>query len=237
ISEESEQLPYEKRRDFDYCWIVDPLDGTKEFLRRTGDFAVMIGLSLRGAPVLGVVHAPALESPKTYYAVTGKGAFVLSGAACGTGLGGSEPISVRSFSATDAGLKLAVSSTRPPETFIAACDNPKTFSIGSAALKALAVATGEADVFPCFYITSEWDTCATHAIIEEAGGAVLRYDGVGDGGMADIASALQHEKRAATAESARQCDRSSGFGGDLRLCYNKPSLSSPQCLFIGRCTF
>lgn len=84
---------------------------------------------------------------------------------------------------------------------------------------------------------SEWDTCATHAIIEEAGGAAVRYDGTGDRGMADVVSSLRDEKKAATAESEQRCDGASGFGGDLRLRYNKQSLSSPQCLFIGRCTF
>lgn len=68
------------------------LTAGQEFIKRTGDFAVMIGLCLRGSPVLGVVHAPAQEVPKTHYAVAGKGAFVVPGDDCGEGLGRSERI-------------------------------------------------------------------------------------------------------------------------------------------------
>eukprot|EP00904_Undaria_pinnatifida_P014262 jgi/Undpi1/9967/HiC_scaffold_28.g12421.m1 len=125
-----------------------------EFINGTGEFAVMIGLSLRGSPVLGVVHAPARETPKTHYAVAGQGAFVLPGDACGAGLAGSERISVRSFEANESGLRLAVSSSRPPRAFIEACDHPAILTIGSAALKAIAVADGTADVYPCLYSTS-----------------------------------------------------------------------------------
>ncbi|CAN0297062.1 unnamed protein product, partial [Hapterophycus canaliculatus] len=142
----------------------------QEFIKRTGEFAVMIGLSLRGKAVLGVVHAPALETPKTYYAVAGKGAFVLRGGEdqSGNGLGDSERISARSFRTVDPGLRLAVSSSRPPKAFISACNSPVTCSIGSAALKAIAVADGTVDVYPCLYPTSEWDTCAPQVILEEA---------------------------------------------------------------------
>lgn len=71
--------------------MLDPRT-VQEFINRTGDFAVMIGLCLGGSPVLGVVHAPAHETPRTHYAVVGQGAFVLPGDTCGGGLGGSERI-------------------------------------------------------------------------------------------------------------------------------------------------
>lgn len=75
---------------------------------------------------------------------------------------------------------------------------------------------------------SEWDTCATHVIVEEAGGFVLRYDGSGERGMAGIAPLLEGAAGASEdAEGSRV--------GDLRLSYNKSDLSSPHCLFLGRC--
>ncbi|CAN0224105.1 unnamed protein product [Ectocarpus sp. 12 AP-2014] len=252
ISEESEKLPYEERRDYDFCWVVDPLDGTKEFVKRTGDFAVMIGLCVHGKPVLGVVHAPAQETPKTYYAASGQGAFVLEGGRelCGKGLGKSKRISARDFGVRDSGLRLAVSSSRPPRAFIASCDSPVTSSIGSAALKAVAVADGTVDMFPCLYPTSEWDTCAPQVLVEEAGGVVLPLDGTGDVGMADVAALhllLRVEKApAAAADSAESAvaggDASVGTkssptrSGELHLSYNKADLSSPRCVFLGRCT-
>ncbi|CAM9300048.1 unnamed protein product [Choristocarpus tenellus] len=86
ISEESESLPFEERRNFRHYWVVDPLDGTKEFVKRTGDFAVMIGLCRGNAPVMGVVHAPAREEPATYYALEGRGAYVAPGGQGITGI-------------------------------------------------------------------------------------------------------------------------------------------------------
>lgn len=79
------------------------------------------------------------------------------------------------------------------------------------------------------FISSEWDTCATHVIVEQAGGTVLRYDGSGERGLADIALLLE-----GTAEGST--DAGGSCFGDLRLAYNKADLSSPYCLFLGNCT-
>ncbi|CAM9306722.1 unnamed protein product [Laminaria digitata] len=208
----------------------------------------MIGLCLRGSPVLGVVHAPAHDNPRTHYAVAGQGAFVMPGDACGEGLADSERISVRSFEASDSTLRLAVSNSRPPQAFIDACDNPVISTIGSAALKATAVADGTADVFPCLYSTSEWDTCATHVIVEEAGGSVLRYDGSGEQGMAGVSLLLQQAavRRALIAAAAATAVTTAAAAAaavaaeppvdEIQLSYNKIQLSSPHCVFLGNCS-
>ncbi|CAM9651038.1 unnamed protein product [Discosporangium mesarthrocarpum] len=123
ISEESEHLPYEERRHYQHYWVVDPLDGTKDFIYRTGDFGVMIGLCQGDSPVIGVVHAPARGGePMTYYASKGLGSFSSPGGAGVKGLEGSVPIRVRSFdAAATEGLILVVSRSRPPAEFISSC--------------------------------------------------------------------------------------------------------------------
>ncbi|CAM9741157.1 unnamed protein product [Ascophyllum nodosum] len=238
ISEEAEHLPFEERQHFEYFWVVDPLDGTKEFINRTGDFAVMIALCLRGSPVLGVIHAPARDPPQTFYAVDGQGAFVLPGGACGKGLGGSERVRCRSFSARAPGLTMAVSSSRPPAEFIAAFENPVVHRIGSSALKAMAVAEGAVDIYPCFSPTSEWDTCASHIIVKESGGALVRCTGSFERGMTDIAPFLQRAANVTSTSTAAQGDtvhERSYTVHDLRVVYNKPDLASPRCIFLGSC--
>ncbi|CAN0310262.1 unnamed protein product, partial [Ectocarpus fasciculatus] len=164
--------------------------------------------------------------------------------------------SARDFKVRDSGLRLAVSSSRPPQRFIASCDSPVTSSIGSAALKAVAVADGTVDMFPCLYSTSEWDTCAPQVLVEEAGGVVLPLDGTGEVGMTEVAALLLMRAESAPAAAAASAESAAASGGasggtkasptgggggghggsDLRLSYNKADLSSPQCVFLGRCT-
>lgn len=132
----------------------------------------------------------------------------------------------------------------------------QTCSIGSAALKAIAVADGTVDMYPCLYRTGEWDTCAPQIIVEEAGGSVLRYDGSGEGGMSEVAALLRAsgEKDAKTAPAGTASAGGGGAGAAvgegkrsespasstpdsrLVLSYNKADLSSPRCMFLGRCS-
>ncbi|MEO5337586.1 MAG: 3'(2'),5'-bisphosphate nucleotidase CysQ [Magnetospirillum sp. WYHS-4] len=149
-------------------WLVDPLDGTKEFVKRSGDFTVNIALIDGGRPVLGVVHAPAINQT-----------FVGSqyGAFAETGGGQARPIACREAPAD--GLSAVVSlNHRSPETdtFLAQFTIKKEVSAGSS-LKFCRVATGQADLYPRLGRTMEWDTAAGHAVLRYAGGKVAKLDG------------------------------------------------------------
>jgi len=151
-------------------FLVDPLDGTKEFVHRRGEFTVNIALVRRGAPVLGVVHAPVTG---TVYAgdVTAGRAWRQSGD------GRREHIHVREVPA--AGFTAVASrSHRTPETdrYLAQYPIAELVSVGSS-LKFCLVAAGEADLYPRLGPTMEWDTAAGHAVLAAAGGTVLAPDG------------------------------------------------------------
>lgn len=149
-------------------WLVDPLDGTKEFLSRNGEFTVNIARIEEGRPVLGVVHAPAVG--QTYFAYDGQ-AFAVYGD------GPPTPIHVRPAPAE--GLVCVVSrSHRTPETdaFLKGLAIAEERSAGSS-LKFCLVAAGEADIYPRLGRTMEWDTAAGHAVVAAAGGSVRRLDG------------------------------------------------------------
>lgn len=166
ISEENKQIPYTERQYFQKAWLVDPLDGTKEFLKRNGDFTVNIALINAGVIELGVVYIPVFD--EMYYAAKGEGAFVAKA-------GKVEPIQVLPFSMSDPGLKVICSrSHMSPETegFIQQLDQPELVSRGSS-LKFLLIAMGQAHVYPRMGPTMEWDTGAAQIILEEAGGQVI----------------------------------------------------------------
>ncbi|MBK6946694.1 MAG: 3'(2'),5'-bisphosphate nucleotidase CysQ [Haliscomenobacter sp.] len=166
ISEENRETPYEERKTYEYCWLVDPLDGTKEFIRRNGDFTVNIALVKGQSLEMGVVFIPATE--ELYWAWRGMGAFWELG-------GIVRPLKTASFRLTDAGLGVVASrSHMTPETemFISSLNQPSLLSRGSA-LKFLLLAKGEAHLYPRLAPTMEWDTGAAQMILEEAGGSVI----------------------------------------------------------------
>lgn len=149
-------------------WLVDPLDGTREFLSRNGEFTVNLGLVARGAPVLGVVAAPALE--RLWWGVVGRGAFTREA-------GRDRPIRVRPKPASGL-VAVASRSHRDPETdaWLAAHGVAETVSAGSS-LKLCLLAEGRADVYPRFGRTMEWDIAAGHAVLAAAGGRIVTVDG------------------------------------------------------------
>ncbi|CAM9233164.1 unnamed protein product [Ascophyllum nodosum] len=174
VSEENKLKPFEERKEYTHFFCVDPLDGTKEFIKRNGQFTVNVGLCEKGVPVLGVVGVPAADQPRTYFAVKDAGAFVETDEDKQR-----TPIHCKEFSEEDEGLCVVASlSHSSPETeaFIAKFKNPSTTSMGSS-LKLLLVAEGKAHVYPRLAPTSEWDTCASHAIVTAAGGQVLQHEG------------------------------------------------------------
>lgn len=148
--------------------LVDPLDGTREFTSRNGVFTVNIALISDQTPVAGVVHAPALE--RTFTGVVGDHALELI-------KGVKTPISTRRGD-PDSLVAVASRSHRDEKTeaFLAKSNVKDTLSIGSS-LKFCLVATGEADLYPRFGRTMEWDTAAGHAILSAAGGSVTNEDG------------------------------------------------------------
>ncbi|MDP6805247.1 MAG: 3'(2'),5'-bisphosphate nucleotidase CysQ [Rhodospirillales bacterium] len=159
-------LPADAGRTF---WLVDPLDGTKEFVNRRDEFTVNIALIDSGRPVLGVVHAPAIDA--TYWG-SHYGAVMAKGSA------DARPISVRAEPPD--GMTAVVSrSHRTPavDAFLAARPIKEAVSTGSS-LKFCLLACGRADIYPRFGRTMEWDTAAGHAVLRFAGGNVVGVDGV-----------------------------------------------------------
>lgn len=160
-SEEGEDLHLAAER----YWLVDPLDGTKDFLAGNGEFTVNIALVNQGRPVLGVVFAPAINA--LYWGAEGKGAWrIREGVAV--------PLSARTRSAS---LRMAVSRFHDhPDVDIFAARNgiKERVAIGSA-LKYGLLAAGEVDVFPRLVGSSEWDTAAGQAVLQAAGGQVLDW--------------------------------------------------------------
>ena len=150
-------------------WLVDPLDGTKEFIQRRGDFTVNIGLVRDGAPVLGVVHTPV--DGMVWAGIVGDGAREEDGD------GARRPIAVRK-PGPDGLTVVASKSHRNPEleAYIATLKVKESVSRGSA-LKFCIVARGEADIYPRTGPTMEWDTAAGHAVLLAAGGTLTAFDG------------------------------------------------------------
>ncbi len=166
LSEEGRSIPYEDRKHWEYFWLVDPLDGTKEFVKKNDEFTVNIALIYKDTPVLGVVYAPALDM--CYWAKQDEGAFKD---------GQKLPLKTKEQRNT---YKIVASRSHmsdDTQAFIDAIDTNKEkelVSIGSS-LKICLVAEGEADIYPRLGSTMEWDTGAAHAIISESGGMLLLH--------------------------------------------------------------
>ena len=176
LSEEGRDIPYEERSLWEHFWMVDPLDGTKEFLKRNGQFTVNIALIKRNQPVLGVIYQPTEDH--LYFAAEGIGAYKCTGAQ--TKWGG------RLSSLIEVSEKLPIDKKREAYVVVASRShlsdetrdfiellkkehaNVETASIGSS-LKICLVAEGSADIYPRFAPTMEWDTAAGDAIARCAG--------------------------------------------------------------------
>ncbi|MCS6948294.1 MAG: 3'(2'),5'-bisphosphate nucleotidase CysQ [Steroidobacteraceae bacterium] len=173
LSEEAASVPFATRAAWARYWLVDPLDGTKEFLSHNDEFTVNVALIDAHRPVLGVVHVPALR--QTYWAVAGHGAW------CEDDRAPSTPARRLSV-ARCSGVPVRVVASRSHrgrtlDAFLKALGEHELLSVGSA-LKFCLVAEGKADVYPRLGPTSEWDTAAAQAVVEAAGGAVLDLAGV-----------------------------------------------------------
>jgi 3'(2'), 5'-bisphosphate nucleotidase len=187
LSEEGEPVPWDERAGWDELWVVDPLDGTKSFIKQNGEYTVNIALVRRGEPVLGVIYAP--DQEVVWWGIAGGAARKIDGAELSRLRSGSDPVEAAAI-----GEPIAV---RPRDdrriTVIASRTHLNTATVAyiervtapfssveivnvSSSLKLCLIAEGHADLYPRFAPTNEWDIAAGHAIIRAAGGDVYQAD-------------------------------------------------------------
>ena len=169
ISEESGLPPFDERSDWRSYWLIDPLDGTKEFVKRNGEFTVNVALIENNRPVLGVVYVPVTR--RTYVGCQGHGAERRDAD------GSIEKIAVADTCGDT--VRVVGSRSHRGDSLNAFLEDVAPFelhAVGSS-LKFCYVAEGSADIYPRLGPTSEWDTAAAQAVVEQAGGAVLELDG------------------------------------------------------------
>jgi 3'(2'), 5'-bisphosphate nucleotidase len=175
LSEESASLPYAERATWQQYWLVDPLDGTREFIKRNGEFTVNIALVEAGVPVMSVVHVPVTGI--SYLACTGRGAFKQEP--------GAEPRAIHVRKLGEGPVMVVGSRSHRGDSlnrFLDKLGEHDMVGMGSS-LKLCLVAEGAADIYPRLGPTSEWDTAAAQCVVEQAGGFVtdtemqpLRYN-------------------------------------------------------------
>jgi 3'(2'), 5'-bisphosphate nucleotidase len=170
LSEEGKSTPYEVRKNWKRFWMIDPLDGTKEFIKRNGEFTVNIALIEDQQPILGVVAIPVTGD--VYYASANQGAYLKKNKTEML-LPKRKPVTLR-----ENRLRVVASrSHMDDETrkFVSQLSLPNLISAGSS-LKFILLASNQADVYPRFAPTMEWDTAAAHAVVNEVGLSVIRTD-------------------------------------------------------------
>lgn len=174
LSEEGREIPYEERSRWKTYWCIDPLDGTKEFLKRNGEFVINIALIENNVPIMGFVHVPVQN--KTYWASKGYGAYVKESDGTIKEIHTNLP--------TDGPIKVFVSRSHFNQETQDAVDKLQEqhpnrefnhISMGSA-LKFVAIADGTAQYYPRYVPTMEWDTAAPQVILEEAGGKLVNIE-------------------------------------------------------------
>lgn len=159
LSEEGKDIAYDDRKNWEYLWVVDPLDGTKEFIKRNGEFTVNIALIYQGKPILGVVYAPVLN--KLFSGGIDVPCEVRSGESVANLAGGS------GYDQNQKGVRVVASRShlnQDTQNFLDQLNEPDIVSMGSS-LKFMLLAEGRADVYPRYAPTMEWDTAAAHAIL------------------------------------------------------------------------
>jgi len=167
LSEENSIIDYDERKDWEYYWCIDPIDGTKEFIKKNGEFTVNIALIHRHEPVLGVVYAPVLED--LYSAKKGEGAFK-----------NDQKLPLQENQHPDKKMYVVASKSHlSPETqaFIDALETQEIVQVSKgSSLKLCMVAEGTADIYPRLAPTMEWDTAAADAIVREAGKMTYQFE-------------------------------------------------------------
>lgn len=171
LSEESDGTSVDERLSWSRYWLVDPLDGTKEFIKRNGEFTVNIALINKGAPELGIVHVPVTNI--SYLGKTGVGAWKVAAT------GEADAISTTNFDLNPGQVRIVASRSHRGDlldqlinTMEAELGKAEVVSMGSS-LKICLLAEGKADIYPRLAPTSEWDTAAAHAVLAAAGGDIV----------------------------------------------------------------
>ncbi|MCU7959183.1 MAG: 3'(2'),5'-bisphosphate nucleotidase CysQ [gamma proteobacterium symbiont of Bathyaustriella thionipta] len=168
LSEESASIPFSERQQWQRYWLIDPLDGTREFVKRNGEFTVNIALIDHHQSVLGVIYAPVKNW--MYYASRGNGAFKQTG--------GHDPVAIHVTEKAKTPMRIAGSRSHAGESllaFLKKVGEHELLPMGSS-LKSCLVAEGVADLYVRLGPTSEWDTGAAQCIVEEAGGRLTQTD-------------------------------------------------------------
>jgi 3'(2'), 5'-bisphosphate nucleotidase len=167
MSEENKQVEYEVRKNWEYYWCIDPIDGTKEFIKKNGEFTVNIALIYKNIPVLGVVYAPVID--KMYWAKKDEGAF-LNG----------KKLPLQTNNTPNEKLFVVASKSHlssETQEFINNLDTKDIEQVSKgSSLKLCMVATGEADIYPRLAPTMEWDTAAADAIVRESGKMTCQFE-------------------------------------------------------------
>ncbi len=169
ISEESSAPDYDIRKSWDRVWILDPLDGTKEFIKKTDHFCINLALIENGKPTLGFIYLPV--TGEVFYGANGHGAFCKNGS-------DTHQITVHDFDINSSGLRVPISKSHLDDLTLAqinTLDNPCLMPLGSA-LKFIYIADGLADYYPRMINIMEWDVAAGHAIIDAAGGTIVDFN-------------------------------------------------------------
>ena len=169
LSEEGTNISYSDRKNWENFWLIDPLDGTKEFIKRNGEFTVNIALINKNKPVLGVVYAPVIDV--IWYGTTDFGSFKVEN-------NKTRKIEVMSNVISENEIVKVVSSrshaNNPKlESYLNQFTNYELVKMGSS-IKICLVAEGTAHYYPRFGPTMEWDTAAAHAVVKYAGGEILK---------------------------------------------------------------
>jgi len=167
MSEENKQTEYSVRKDWEYYFCIDPIDGTKEFIKKNDEFTVNIALIHKDTPVLGVVYAPALN--EIYYAKKGEGAFK-----------NSEKLPLEVNENLEEKMSVVASKSHlsaETQEFIDNLDTKKVEQVSKgSSLKLCMVAEGIADIYPRLAPTMEWDTAAADAIVRESGKMTYQFE-------------------------------------------------------------
>jgi len=169
LSEEGKNIPYEDRKNWEYFWLIDPLDGTKEFIKKNGEFTVNIALIYKNIPILGVVYVPVLKD--LYYAIKNRGAFKII-KNNKIKLPFTQP---EIFTIVASKSHLNDKTKEFIEKLTSKIKNYKLISKGSS-LKLLMVAEGRANIYPRLAPTMEWDTAASDVIVRESGSKIYNYE-------------------------------------------------------------
>ncbi len=168
LSEEGKDISYEERKDWETFWMVDPLDGTKEFVKRNGEFTVNIALIHQNKPVLGVVLAPVID--KLYFGGIGHGAY--------TDVNMQPEHELKPASKGNKPVRIVTSRShlnQDTQDYLNKFDDAETVSMGSS-LKFMLLAEDKADIYPRFAPTMEWDTAAAHAVLRGMGIEVINME-------------------------------------------------------------